>query len=203
MIKTPNKTINVSFSCNSWKDLIPYYLLAIIVLLLWVSACSKEGIDIDLPDTHLEQTPSGFWLSIFDLDYGPKSECIKKQILDKLRKNGVLLDEYQHKEGANKVKTYVWDYAGYTIKEQYYKGGIWEGPKIIPYQEYHRAGWTVWITVEFETGIPYSKLLPDHYMKINLNRKYEHTATIESAKDQGRRLFLFGYGSLCQRISLF
>jgi len=152
-----------------------------------MQSCSKEGhIVITLPDTHLEETPAGFWLRMFEVDYSPGAENLKKQVLDKLRSDGTLIDEYIHKEGSKKVKTYVWKYRGYRIREEYYNGG-----------------WDSWITIEFSEGIPYSKLLPNHYEKIKPNRNYEHTATIKSTIDQERRLFLFGYGSRCQRISLF
>jgi len=179
-----------------------------ILILFWLPvsliACSKEGhIFIKLSDTHLEETPAGFWLSLFSLDYSPGAERMKKQVMDKLHEHGTLIDEYIHKDGVNTVKTLIWDYAGHRFKEEYYKGGIWEGPKIVPFQEYSNGGWNTWITIVFNEGIPYSELLPDHYPKINPKRKYEHTATIESAIDQGRRLFLFGYGSRCQRILLF
>jgi len=179
-------------------------VFVLLVLTLSVVSCSKEGhIVITLPDTHLEETPAGFWLRMFEVDYSPGAERLKKQVVDKLRSDGTLVDEYIHEEGANKVKTYVWKYRGHKIREEYYKGGIWEGPKIVPFQEYYNGGWNSWVTIEFSEGILYSKLLPNHYKKINPNRKYEHTATIESTIDQERRLFLFGYGSRCQRISLF
>ena len=179
-----------------------YRLFILFLLVVGLTACSKNGhIDIDLADVHLEQIPAGQWLSIFDLSYAPGAEDIKKQIVSKLRTSGRLLDEYQHEENGNVVLTRVWTYSGYTIKEQYYQGGIWRGPKIIPYQEYYQGELAVWITVEFKQGIPYSELLPQYQQKINPNRKYEHTATIKSSKDRAR-LFLFGYGTLCQRISL-
>lgn len=176
----------------------------LLVLAFGVVGCSKDGhIVITLPDTHLEETPAGFWLSMFEIDYSPSAERLKKQVMDKLKSEGTLVDEYVHEDGANKVMTHVWKYRGHKIWEEQYKGGIWEGPKIVPFQEYYNGGWNSWITIKFSEGIPYSKLLPDHHKKINPNRKYEHTATIESTVDQERRLFLFGYGSRCQRISVF
>jgi len=169
-----------------------------------IGACSKDGhIFIKLSDKHLKDTPAGFWLATFDIDYSPGAERIKKQVMVKLQSEGILVDENIGKDGVNAVKTRLWKFRGQKIREQYYKGGIWEGPKIIPFQEYYNGGWNAWITVEFDEPIPYSKLLPDDHAKINPKRKYEHTATIESSLDQGRRLFLFGYGSTCKRISLF
>ena len=67
-------------------------------------------------------------------------------------------------------------------------------------------GWgsrNLWITIEFEKGIAYSELLPDQYQMLDPVRTYEHAVTVESSADQHRRLFLFGYGPLCRRISLF
>jgi len=178
-------------------------LIPIITFFILLSACSKEGhIDIKLTDKHLEEIPAGNWLKIFNLDYHSGEE-IKVQISKKLRTEGELFDETIHKENSNDVRTYIWDFKGVKIKEQYYTGGIWGGPKVISYQEYYNAGTNIWITIIFKEAKLYSDLLPDHYNNINPNRKYEHTATIESRKDSGRRLFLFGYGKYCERISLF
>ena len=177
---------------------------AILILSISFIGCSKDGyIVIDLEGEHLENTPSGFWLDVFDIDYSFSSERLKTQVVNQLKTGGALLDEYTHKEGANTVKTYVYKFREYKILLEYYDGGIWEGPKVIPFQEYYNGGLNSWVTIEFKEGIPYSKLLPNNYMEINQNRKYEHTATIKSTIDQERRLFLFGYGSNCQRISLF
>jgi len=174
------------------------------MMALIIATCSKDGhIFIKLPEKHLEETAAGFWLSEFEIDYSPGAERIKKQVMDKLKSDGVLLDEFVREDGANSVYTRIWKYKGKHIKEETYKGGIWQGPKVVPFQEYHYEGWSSWITIEFERGIPYSTLLPDNYVNINPKRKYEHAATIESVIDQGRRLFLFGYGTQCQRISLF
>ena len=184
--------------------------MRIVILLIMasiISSCSKDGhIFIELPEKHLAETPAGFWLSMFEIDYSPGAERMKKQVMDKLKSDGVLLDQYVHKgglKGACTVYTRIWKYKGKNIKEEIYKGGIWNGPEIIPFQEYSNGGGTSWITIEFENGIPYSKLIPDEYRNINSKRRYEHTATIESTIDQGSRLFLFGYGDRCQRISLF
>ena len=188
---------------HKFVHLIVWYSL-LLVLSVNIIACSKDGhIVIKLTDKHLEETPAGFWLAMFELDYSTGGERMKKQVMDKLKLDGTLLDEYVHENGSNTVYTRNWKYRGEQLKEEIYKGGIWKGPKVVPFQEYHRAGWSSWITIEFEKGIPYSKLLPEHYTNINPKREYEHTATIESVIDQGRRLFLFGYGSNCKRISLF
>lgn len=176
----------------------------LLLVLLSIRGYLKDGhVFIKLPQTHLEETAAGFWLSVFDIDYSPGAERMKKQVMDKLKSNGVLLDQYVREDGANLVYTRIWQYKGKKIKEEIYKGGIWNGPKIIPFQEYHSGGWSSWITIEFENGIPYSTLLPYDYININPKRRYEHTATIESTIDQERRLFLFGYGDRCKRISLF
>lgn len=178
-------------------------LVILVSLLVLLAACSKEHpIDVDVQDLHLAELPAGEWLKAFQLKYTPDQENLKKQILRKLREEGKLNNEYSNKENGNDVTTRIWSYKGYTIKEQYYRGGIWEGPKVMPYQEYYQGELAVWITVEYQDGVPYSKLLPEHYQLISQNRKYEHTATINSKKDRAR-LFLFGYGSRCQRISLF
>jgi len=182
-------------------------IIILMIMAFSISSCSKEGhIYIKLPEKHLEETPAGFWLSMFEIDYSQGAERIKKQVMDKLKSDGVLLDQYIHEGGlkdACTVYTRIWKYRGRKIKEEIYKGGIWNGPKIIPFQEYNNGGWSSWITIEFEERIPYSKLIPNNYRNINSKRRYEHTATIESTIDQGRRLFLFGYGDRCRRISLF
>ncbi|MCS4505626.1 hypothetical protein NYO91_16185 [Arhodomonas aquaeolei] len=169
-----------------------------------ITGCSKDGhIVIGLSNKHLEETAAGEWLKIFDIDYAPGAERMKKQVTAKLQLQGTLIDEYAYESGANRVMVRVWLYEGTKIKEEYYKGGIWEGPEVVPFQEYYAGGRNSWITIEFDGGVPYSELLPAHYTKITQNRKYEHTATIKSSLDQDRRLFLFGYGDRCQRISLF
>lgn len=177
--------------------------LAFAVLLLGLASCSKERhVDIEASDCHLDQLPSGEWLAAFQVSWKPGSEDPKRQILQKLRVEGMLTNEFRQKENGNDVITRVWNYHGHIIKEQYYQGGIWRGPEIIPYQEYYQGELPVWISIEFPEGIPYSKLLPDQYQDINANRKHEHTATINCKEDRAR-LFLFGFGSLCQRISYY
>jgi hypothetical protein len=177
------------------------------IILLNIRSYLGDGhIFIELQEKHLTETPAGFWLSMFEIDYSPGAERMKKQVMNKLESDGLLLDQYAQKGGLKDaciVYTRIWKYKGKSIKEEIYKGGIWNGPKIIPFQEYSNGGWTSWITIEFEDSIPYSKLLPDEYERINPKRRYEHTATIESKIDQGRRLFLFGYGDTCKHISLF
>lgn len=178
-------------------------LLIVIIAILLFSGCSKEGhIDFEVSDQHLDQHPAGSWLATFDVDYSQGPRSIKKQILEKLHNKGKLIDKYRREENANVITTFIWNYKGNTIKEEYYRGGIWGGPKIIPYQEYYAGELAVWITIEFKEGFPYSKVIPNHYKQINVKRKYEHTATIKFPKDNAR-LFLFGYGSICNRISLF
>ena len=93
-----------------------------------------------------------------------------------------------------------------NIKEQYFVGGIWEGPDIMNYQRYYVDESTLgslWITIEFEKAVPFSELLPDNYNEIDPASKFGHAATITSTLDAGRRLFLFGLGDKCDRISLF
>lgn len=181
--------------------------VVLVVILLNIRSYLKDGhIFIELQETHLVYTKAGFWLADFNIDYSPGAEGMKKQVMDKLKSDGILLNQYVHKGGlkdACTVYTRIWKYKENLIKEEIYRGGIWNGPIIIPFQEYTNGGWNSWITVEFENGITYSNLLPDEYRNINPKRRYEHTATIESQIDQGSRLFLFGYGDKCKRISLF
>lgn len=168
-----------------------------------LAGCSKGGhIEFDANNSRLEELPAGKWLTAFQIRYSTDSDEPKKQIIQKLRHEGKLLDEYEREENANLIITRIWNYKGHIIKEQYYQHGIWQGPEIVPYQEYYQGELSVWISIEYPDGVPYSKLLPEHYKEINPNRKYEHTATITSRKNRAR-LFLFGYGLLCKRISLF
>ena len=176
--------------------------ISILFLVLSVQSCDTDNhIEIELTDKHLETVPSGEWLKVFNVDYQSPIR-LKKQIADKLNSDGILLDETIHKENANDVKTYLWKYNGHVIKEQYYRGGIWGGPKVIPYMEYDN-GLNTWITIEFKDPIPYSELIPEHFQKLDIDRKYEHAATIISIIDQEKRLFLFGYGNYCTKISLY
>jgi hypothetical protein len=178
-------------------------ILELAVLLLGLASCSKERhVDIEVSERHLDQLPSGEWLAAFEISWKPDSEDPKRQILQKLRGEGTLRNEFRQEINGNDVITRVWNYRGHVIKEQYFQGGIWRGPEVIAYQEYYQGELPVWITIEFPEGIPYSKLLPDQYKYINASRKHEHTATINCKGDRAR-LFLFGFGSLCQRISFF
>ena len=178
-------------------------LFIIIFALLFLGGCSNDGhIDFEVVNQHLEQNPAGSWIAAFNVDYEQGPRSIKKQILENLHNRGNLIDKYQREDNGNLITTYLWSYQGSTIKEESYEGGIWRGPKIIPYQEYYAGELSVWITIEFKEGIPYSKVMPNHYKQSNVKRKYEHTATIKFTKDNAK-LFLFGYGSICNRISLF
>ena len=191
---------------NILKRIPKFHLLILFTLPFIFLSCSKEGhVVIKLTNQHLENTPAGSWLSLFNIDYSPNADRIKNQVIDRLNVEGLLIDKHVHDDGANEVSVSLWNFKGKRFREEYYVGGIWEGPKIIPFQEYYNGGREGWITIEFENGIPYKELLPNDYKKIiqRSNREYEHTATIESTIDQGRRLFLFGYGSICNRISLF
>lgn len=147
----------------------------------------------------------GSWLAIFDFDYSEGAEDLKLQAVAHLSANAKLVEEYVYEDEGNKVGARVWDFQGIRIKEEYYRGGVWEGPKVIPAQEYYAGGAAenLWITIEFEQGIPYSELLPEQYQMLDPVRPYEHAVTVESPMDQHRRLFLFGYGPLCRRISFF
>jgi hypothetical protein len=190
------------------KNLTKYFTQCFIIFFLsfCFNACSKnigKHIVIDLEEKHLKDTPSGSWLDIFDIDYLFISKRLKKQISDILIEEGELIDEYVWEDNENVVKSYIYQYKNYEILLEYYDGGIWTGPKVIPFQEYYNGGWNSWITINFKKGIPYAELLPNHYKDLSPNRKYEHSVTIESKIDQERRLFLFGYGSTCKRISLF
>ena len=175
------------------------------VLFLTVSCADNSGqhVMVDSKPSHLADLPAGFWLKWFDIDYTDSEKRIKKQITDQLRDQGTLVEEFIREDGANSVKTFVYEYRGTKFVEEYYKGGTWKGPKIVPFQEYYNGGWNSWITIHLSEPISYSKLLPDHYTELKLERRYEHTATIESEIDQMRRLFLFGHGDKCNRITLF
>lgn len=160
---------------------------------------------IRLSEGHLQNLPMGSWLRFFDLDYSPDAPHLKLQVIAKLQADATLLEQYVYEEQGNNVGVRSWDFKGMRIKEEYYRGGEWEGPTLIPAQEFYQGGpaENLWISIEFERGIRYSELIPDHYQLLNEVRDYEHAVTIEAPGDQNRRLFLFGYGRLCRRISLF
>lgn len=177
------------------------------VIVLMSSACSKQTphIVIQLKQGQLENLPMGSWLAFFHFDYSEGAKDLKLQVVEQLQIYGKLVDEYVYEDEDNKVGARVWDYQGARIKAEYYRGGVWEGPKVIPAQEYYAGGpaENLWITIEFEKGIPYSTLLPNQDHMLDPVREYEHAVTVESLSGQRRRLFLFGYGPLCRRISLF
>jgi len=177
-------------------------ILCMFTVVLCASCARERHVDIKLQKTHLEKTPAGSWLSDFEVSHASDAESIKMQIVAELKRNGTVVDEYTRGDGVKTVKATLYDYGGKRILEEYYAGGIWNGPKVVPYQEYYNAGWNVWLTIDLGKGVPYSELLPEHHTQINPNRKYEHMATIES-EENGRRLFLFGNGNICKRVSLF
>ncbi|MCB1661242.1 MAG: hypothetical protein H6995_10140 [Pseudomonadales bacterium] len=191
------------FNYLSW----PKAVLLILSISLLSSACSKQTphLVIKLKQGQLQNLPMGSWLTFFDFDYSEGAEDLKLQAVAKLQAHAALVDEYVYEDEDNKVGARVWDFQGIRIKEEYYQGGVWEGPKVMPAQEYYVGGAAenLWITIEFEKGIAYSELLPDQYQMLDPVRTYEHAVTVESSADQHRRLFLFGYGPLCRRISLF
>lgn len=186
-------------------------IVMVLTFFLLVTGCSnKGGPSIELKNKHLEEVPAGNWLKMFNLDYNSGKE-IKIQITEKLRNEGILFDRYigRTDEGRdNGVLTSIWNFKGYTIQEEYYgeceeiRSYKREGKTYREWKVRGGEGGGVWITIIFKEPKPYSELLPDHYKDIEEFR-IEHTATIESKKDRGRRLFLFGYGKYCNRISLF
>jgi hypothetical protein len=180
----------------------PALILAMVVATVVLSACSRQPhVKVDA-ESHLQDTLAGKWLTTFRLRYESGASPIKKQIAAELRANGTLLDKYSSEENGNVVLTLVWSYRGTTIREQYFKGGIWAGPQVYPPQEYYLGELPVWFTLELGQGVPYSELLPGNDQILKEPREMEHTATIESRADNAR-LFLFGHGARCTRISLF
>ena len=93
-------------------------IVILLVMVFSMGSCSKDGhIFIKLSEKHLEETPAGFWLSMFEIDYSPGAERMKKQVMDKLKSDGILLEEYARENGANKVFTRIWKYKGTSFKE--------------------------------------------------------------------------------------
>ena len=179
------------------------YLIAVILAVGAFSGCSREPqVEVDV-ESHLQDTLAGKWLTEFHLSYDQGAPPIKQQIADILLANGTLLTKYSSEENGNNVTTFFWRYNGKTIREQVFKGGIWGGPKVHPEEEYYSGELLVWFTLDLgERGILYSELLPRNYQDLKESRKIEHAATIKSGTDHAR-LFLFGYGDRCTRISLF
>ena len=185
------------------------YNIQIIVFLflsIWFNACSSNNsgdhVVLELDNQHLKDTPAGFWLNDFDIDYSFESRRFKRQISDIIENEGELIDGSFSTDNFNEVQTLIYNYKDYKILIQQYEGGIWEGPKVIPFQEYTSGGWSSWITISLKDSIPYAELIPNKYKDLNPNREYEHSVTIESKIDQERRLFLFGRGLYCERITL-
>lgn len=181
------------------------FLLAFALLLSAGCAEQTPHLVINLKQGRLQDLPMGSWLQFFDFDYSPQAEDLKLQAVARLQERATLQDEYVFEAEDNKVGVRVWDYQGMRIKEEYYRGAEWEGPEVLPAQQYYLGGpaENLWITIEFERGIPYAELIPDQSKRLEPVRAQEHAVTVTSMQDQKRRLFLFGYGDLCRRISLF
>jgi len=176
--------------------------LTVLTLVTPSLSCSRSGAahaEIELGALHLKDVPAGQWLNLFLVDYGPGAPGLKRQVVDKLHRSGVLVDEYAHAENGNEIHTRVWSYEDYSFLEQDFRGGIWEGPEVSASQQYYQGELAIWITIEFPRGVQYSTLLP--HTSLPARRDKEHAATVLSETDHAR-LFLFGYGHTCKRISL-
>jgi len=176
-------------------------LLTTIATLLAACAGTKEHREIDVGNLHLEDYPAGQWLKLFDLDYSEAAPNFKKQLRSRLEKSGVLVQEMDGSENGNSVHSRVWSFKGKRILEQYYRGGIWEGPEVFPPQEYYQGELLLWITIDLGNGVPASELIPNVQPPPEPWRR-QHFATVLSKTDEAR-LFLFGTQGRCTRVSLF
>lgn len=168
-------------------------MISLVILFLSFHGCSDKnpGIDISLQENEqLEDIAAGWWIKELGLHYGAQSKYITIQIHDYLHEKARLLDKYQADDGA---LTAIWEYDGKTtqivIEEKIYQSS---------------DGQNIWMTYEYPSpGTTWSNIIPSDYTRLKPDRKYEHAVTIHSVADGKARLFLFGGGEYCRRISLF
>lgn len=163
------------------------------VLLVSVYSCSDKnsGIDIRLSENQrIEDMAAGWWIKDLDLENGKQSKYITVQMHYRLIQQARLINRYNNDRNGLVA---IWEYYGKTnpviIKEEIYEGS---------------DGQTIWMSYEYPSpGVLWSKVIPADYQRLKPNRKYEHAVTIHSTADKGARIFLFGWGDYCTRISIF
>jgi hypothetical protein len=169
--------------------------LFVFFLICWAMVgCSgrNTGINIDLPENqHLEDHPAGWWIKELSLKYDHNSkERITQRVHNRLvARGGIFIDKYS-KNKQNFV--FVWEYVGlrkvFVVEEHYFYGE-------------DSADLSITIPLE-PPGITWESIIPNHCDKLKPNRISELAATIESKADRGARLFLYGWGQYCTRITL-
>ena len=177
--------------------------LLFVTLIITLISCDDENdhIEIDLQKKHLWEIKAGFWLKTFNIDTS-SNITIKKQITDKLEEEGLLIKQDQRKEGIHRITRWTFKFYGMDVVNEVYQGGVWNGPEIKSYHQYPN-GYTNWITFKLKKPIKYTEILGLDSLDIKKVRSRAHTATIIGNLDDEKRLFLFGYGDECNKISLY
>jgi len=182
------------------------YLLVCLSTMLGfgILGCSRSGgINIDLPNgTHLADHPSGFWLRDLLRSSSDTTRYITTRVHDVISAIGEPIDKYSTKR---KSVTVVWKV---THGKKPYYADVYQACSHLIIEETlydsDERGTDLWLTINLdEPGLPWSCLIPDQFMNLKPNRKYENAVAISSRADRGARLFLFGWGKYCKRISLF
>ena len=181
-----------------------FRVLLFVVLFFILSSCSRNlenHLEITLNNLHIEDVASGDWINNFKFDR-LSSKNIKTQVYLDIIDRGELVDEFLWEEHGNEVFTRVYELENIEVSLNLYNGGIFNGPNLFPPQQYH-SGDNLWISYEFNEPISYKELIPNNFQKLEEIRKYEHSATITSKLSKGTRLFLFGFGSFCKKVTLY
>lgn len=163
-------------------------LVFILIVFTLLYGCSRSPhISIELPeDKRLEDTRAGWWIKELNLSYN-NQKSIMRNIHDKVKQVGVLLDGYTEKKDTQVIK---WRIDGKTesfvlIEKLDSNGHLYfEIPSNNP------------------EGILWTEIVDRGYKLIDRDRKRKHGATITSKRDRGARLFLFGWGDYCTSIGL-
>jgi hypothetical protein len=164
----------------------------LIFLFISVFGCSKEDHAFDhinLPENiRLEDTDAGWWIKELNLQYDAQDVPLTTQIHKHLISNATQLDTYQTSVDD---LTVIWEYCGskcINLVEEIYKSA---------------QGENIWISYEYPIpGAPWRDVLPEIYTRIKTDQEYGQVAVIESKADKAR-LFLFGSGNYCRRMSIF
>ena len=164
------------------------FVLILIVFILLCGCSRSPHISIELPeDKRLEETRAGWWIKELNLSYN-NEKSIVINISDKVNQVGVLLDSYYEKDKKRHVSK--WKINGRTksfvLLQKSYDGELTHF--VVPSQN--------------PEGILWTEIVDRGYKLIDRDRRHIHAATINSKRDKGARLFLFGWGDYCTSISL-
>ncbi len=182
------------------------FLAALVAFLILVSGCDRnrqKTISITLNSTErLEETDAGWWIQELGLNYQEK--YIQNEISAQLQKKGELIDKYIENKDI-----FVKKYRIPVKKQRLLTRDI----VIIIYER--SRGDSKWFTVPFGAeGLFWLNIMGKHISKGQIteqeyrwlhdskNKPFRNAVVINSPKENGARLFLYGWGTRCMEAML-